>query len=51
MSLTLNATYQEGALILSKKLGKEKEGKTFKVILLEEGDDLAISKTNFIPVC
>lgn len=47
MSPTLDAIYQEGVLVLSKQLGKEKEGKKFKVILLEEEDNLTTNKADF----
>jgi predicted DNA-binding antitoxin AbrB/MazE fold protein len=47
MPPTLDAIYQEGVLILSKQLGKEKEGKKFKVVLLEEEDNLTTSKADF----
>lgn len=35
MQTLLNATYKNGSLILDQRLGIEKEGKKFKVILLE----------------
>lgn len=36
MQVLANATYKNGALILDEKLGNEKEGKKFKVILFEQ---------------
>lgn len=36
MQLLLNAIYKNGALILDERLGIEKEGKKFKVILFEQ---------------
>ena len=36
MQVLLNATYKNGTLILDKRLGIEKEGRKFKVILFEQ---------------
>lgn len=47
MSPVLDAVYQQGVLILSCQLEKEKEGKKFKVILLEEADNLTTNQANF----
>jgi hypothetical protein len=47
MSPSLDAIYQEGVLILSKQLEKEKAGKKFKVVLLEEEDNLTTNKADF----
>lgn len=47
LSPVLEAIYQEGVLILSDPLAKEKESKKFKVILLEEEDNLVANKVAF----
>lgn len=36
MELVLNATYHAGTLVLEHELGKEKEGKMFRVVVLDE---------------
>ncbi len=36
MPLVMNATYKDGVLVPDRSLGAEKEGKRFKVILVEE---------------
>lgn len=36
MQVLLNAIYKDGTLILDERLGIEKEGKKFKVILFEQ---------------
>ena len=36
MQVLLNATYKNGTLILYKRLGIEKEGRKFKVIIFEQ---------------
>ncbi len=36
MQTILNATYKNGVLILDKKLGFDKEGKKFKVLIVEK---------------
>ena len=47
MPLVLEATYQQGRLVLNRHLETDKEGKKFKVILLEEPDNLATKKAQF----
>jgi len=46
MQILLNATYKSGALILDERLGIEKEGKKFKVILIEK-DSPKVKKEKF----
>ncbi len=41
MQVLLNATYKNGILILDERLGIEKEGKKFKVILFERESNKA----------
>ncbi|MDJ1177995.1 hypothetical protein PJF56_03865 [Roseofilum sp. BLCC_M91] len=43
----LNATYQNGNLILERKLESIREGQTFKVVLLET-DELNLRKQHFL---
>jgi len=45
--LVLEATYQQGQLVLNRRLETEKEGKKFKVILIEEEDSLSATKEAF----
>jgi len=47
MQIFLNAIYKKGALILDERLGIEKEGKKFKVILLEQESHNAKKKGFF----
>lgn len=39
MYIQLNATYKDGVLILDQRLESEKEGKKFKVIILEQDNE------------
>jgi hypothetical protein len=36
MQVVMNATYKDGALVPDRSLGADKEGKKFKIILVEE---------------
>jgi len=36
MQLVMNATYKDGVLVPDRSLGADKEGKKFKIILVEE---------------
>lgn len=42
----LDATYTHGTLILSENLGEENEGKTLKILILDE-QDTEIQKEHF----
>jgi len=43
----LEATYQQGQLVLNRHLETEMEGRKFKVILIEEKDSLSATKEAF----
>ena len=46
MQLVLEATYKNGVLVPDRYLGPEKEGKRFKLILMEQ-EELSLKKDRF----
>lgn len=46
MQLVLGATYQNEVLVPDRPLGPEKEGKTFKLILIEQ-EELSLKRDRF----
>jgi len=46
MQLVLEATYKDGVLVPDRSLGAEKEGKRFKLILMEQ-EELSVKKERF----
>ncbi len=46
MQLVLEATYKDGVLVPDRSLGPEKEGKRFKLILMEQ-EELSLKKERF----
>ncbi|MGR3177166.1 MAG: hypothetical protein ACUZ8E_03810 [Candidatus Anammoxibacter sp.] len=48
MRIVTKATYKNGMLVLDQSLGLEKEGKKFKIIIVEEEKKIRSKKERFL---